>query len=63
MAQAEVEIKSGADTEAEGVRQKYAENTTRGGRAAEVAEDLGAATVAAVPQAVAAMLTGGASFV
>lgn len=51
------------DAEAEGVRQKYAENTARGGRAAEVAEDLGAATVAAVPQAVAAILTGGASSV
>ena len=51
------------DAEAEGVRQKYAENTARGGRAAEVAEDMGAATVAAVPQAVAAMLTGGASSV
>ena len=51
------------DAEAEAIRQKYAENTARGGRAAEVAEDLGAATVAAVPQAVAAILTGGASSV
>ena len=51
------------DAEAEGIRQKYAENTARGGRAAGVAEDLGAATVAAVPQAVAAILTGGASSV
>lgn len=51
------------DAEAEGVRQKYAENTARGGWAAEIAEDMGAATVAAVPQAVAAMLTGGASSV
>ena len=51
------------DAEAEGVRQKYAENTARGGRAAKVAEDLGAATVAALPQAVAAILTGGASSV
>ena len=51
------------DAEAEAIRQKYAENTGRGGRAAEVAEDLGAATVAAVPQAVAAILTGGASSV
>ena len=49
--------------EAETVRQKYAENTARGGRAAEVAEDLGAATVAALPQAGAAILTGGASSV
>ena len=51
------------DAEAEGVRHKYAENTARGGRAAEVAEDLGAATVAALPQAGAAILTGGASSV
>ena len=51
------------DAEAEAIRQKYAENTARGGRAAEVAEDLGGATVAAVPQAVAAILTGGASSV
>jgi hypothetical protein len=51
------------DAEAEGVRQKYAENTARGGRAAEVAEDLGAAIVAALPQAGAAILTGGASSV
>lgn len=49
--------------EAEAVRQKYAENTARGGRAAEVAEDLGAATVAALPQAGAAILTGGTSSV
>lgn len=51
------------DAEAEAIRQKYAENTARGGRAAEVAEDLGAATAAAVPQAVAAILTGGANSV
>lgn len=51
------------DAEAEGVRQKYAENTARGGRAAEVAEDLGAATVEALLQAGAAILTGGASSV
>ena len=49
--------------EAEAVRQKYAENTARGGRAAEVAEDLGAAIVAALPQAGAAILTGGTSSV
>lgn len=49
--------------EAEAVRQKYAENTARGGRAAEVAEDVGAATVAALPQAGAAILTGGTSSV
>lgn len=49
------------DAEAQGVQQRYAENTQRGGRAAEVFEDMGAATVAAIPQAVAAFLTGGAS--
>ena len=49
------------DAEAQGVQQRYAENTARGGKAAQVFEDLGAATVAAVPQAGAALLTGGAS--
>lgn len=49
------------DAEAQGVQQRYAENTQRGGRAAEVFEDMGAATVATIPQAVAAGLTGGAS--
>lgn len=49
------------DAEAQGVQQRYAENTERGGKAAQVFEDLGAATVAAVPQAIAALLTGGAS--
>lgn len=49
------------DAEAQGVQQRYAENTARGGKAAQVFEDLGAATVAAAPQAVAALLTGGAS--
>ena len=49
------------DAEAQGVQQRYAENTQRGGRASEVFEDMGAATVAAIPQAVAAFLTGGAS--
>nr|DAD55384.1 MAG TPA: hypothetical protein [Podoviridae sp. ct5O42] len=47
------------DAEAQGVQQRYAENTARGGKAAQVFEDLGAATVAAVPQAIAAPLTGG----
>lgn len=51
------------DAEAQGVQQRYAENTARGGKAAQVFEDLGAATVAAVPQAIAALLTGGASTV
>lgn len=49
------------DAEAQGVQQRYAENTARGGKAAQVFEDLGAATVAAMPQAGAALLTGGAS--
>ena len=49
------------DAEAQGVQQRYAENTARGGKAAQVFEDLGAATVAAVTQAIAALLTGGAS--
>lgn len=49
------------DAEAQGVQQRYAENTQRGGRAAEVFEDMSAATVAAIPQAGAAFLTGGAS--
>ena len=49
------------DAEAQGVQQRYAENTARGGKAAQVFEDLGAVTVAAVPQASAALFTGGAS--
>lgn len=49
------------NAEAEGVQQRYAENTAKGGKAAQWLEDMGAATVAAVPQAVAAILTGGAS--
>lgn len=49
------------DAESQGVQQRYAENTARGGKAAQVFEDLGAATVAAVPQAIAALWTGGAS--
>lgn len=49
------------DAEAQGVQQRYAENTARGGKAAQVFEDLGAATVAAVPRAIAALWTGGAS--
>lgn len=49
------------DAEAQGVQQRYAENTARGGKAAQVFEDLGAATVAAVPQSIAALWTGGAS--
>ena len=49
------------DTEAEGVQQRYAENTAKGGKAAEVLEDMGAAAVATLPQVAAAILTGGAS--
>lgn len=51
------------DEEAEGVRQRHAENTAKGGKAAQTLEDLAAATVAALPQAGAALLTGGASTV
>lgn len=49
------------NAEAEGVQQRYAENTAKGGKAAQWLEDMVAATVAAVPQAVAAILTGGTS--
>lgn len=49
------------DAEAQGVQQRYAENTARGGKTAQVFEDLGAATVAALPKVGAALLTGGAS--
>lgn len=43
------------------IQQKYQENTLKGGKKAEVLENLGTATVAAVPQAVIALLTGGGS--
>lgn len=43
------------------VQQNYQANTEKGGKKAEVLENLGTATVAAVPQAVIAMLTGGGS--
>lgn len=49
------------EAEAQGVQQRYEENTKRGGKTAAVFEDMGAATVAAIPQAGAALLTGGAS--
>lgn len=51
------------DAEAEGVQQRYAENTAKGGKAAEGLEDMGAAAVATLPQVAAAILTGGASTV
>ena len=47
--------------ENEAVQQKYQQNTLKGGQKAEVIENLGTATVAAVPQAVIALLTGGGS--
>lgn len=44
-----------------GIQQYYQENTEKGGKKAEILENLGTATVAAIPQAVVAMLTGGGS--
>lgn len=45
--------------EQEAVEKHYAPNAARGGKAAQIFEDLGASTVAALPQAVLALLTGG----
>ena len=47
--------------EQEAVEKHYAPNAARGGKAAQIFEDLGASTVAALPQAVLALLTGGGS--
>lgn len=47
--------------EGQEIEDKYAENVERGGKAAETFDKYGALTVAAVPQAVAAVLTSGAS--
>ncbi len=47
--------------EGQEIESKYAANVERGGKAAEVFDKYGASTVAAVPQAVAAVLTSGAS--
>ena len=47
--------------EQEAVEKHYAPNAARGGKAARIFEDLGASTVAALPQAVLALLTGGGS--
>lgn len=47
--------------EQEAIEAHYAPNATRGGKAAQIFEDLGASTVAALPQAVLALLTGGGS--
>ncbi len=47
--------------EGQEIEDKYAENVERGGKAAEIFDKYGASTVAAVPQAVAAVLTSGAS--
>ena len=47
--------------EGQEIEDKYAANVERGGKAAETFDKYGALTVAAVPQAVAAVLTSGAS--
>lgn len=47
--------------EGQEIENKYAANVKRGGKAAEIFDKYGASTVAAVPQAVAAVLTSGAS--
>lgn len=47
--------------EGQETQKKYAENVAKGGKAAELLDKYGAATVAAVPQAVMAYLTAGAS--
>lgn len=47
--------------EGQEIENKYASNVERGGKAAEIFDKYGASTVAAVPQAVAAVLTSGAS--
>lgn len=47
--------------EGQEIENKYAANVERGGKAAEIFDKYGASTVAAVPQAVAAVLTSGAS--
>lgn len=47
--------------EGQEIEDKYAENVERGGKAAEIFDKYGALTVAAAPQAVAAVLTSGAS--
>lgn len=47
--------------EGQEIENKYAANVERGGKAAEIFDKYGALTVAAVPQAVAAVLTSGAS--
>ena len=47
--------------EGQEIEHKYAANVERGGKAAEIFDKYGASTIAAVPQAVAAVLTSGAS--
>lgn len=47
--------------EGEAMAEKSAENVSKGGKAAQLLDKYGTATVAAVPQAVLAMLTGGGS--
>lgn len=47
--------------EGEQLQEKYRENVAAGGKAAQIAEQIGVGTIAAVPQAVVAMGTAGAS--
>ena len=47
--------------ESDAVNAYYAENSAKGGKIAQTVEDLGAATVAAAPQAIMAFLSGGGS--
>lgn len=55
------QIQKDISKEQETATNKYAANVQKGGTVAKVTNDLGVATVAAVPQAVLAMLSGGAS--
>ena len=55
------QIQKDITKEQEAAANKYAANVQKGGTVAKVTNDLGVATVAAVPQAVLAMLSGGAS--
>lgn len=51
----------GIQRNGQALQDKYAENVAKGGKAAELLDRYGASTVAAVPQAVLAMLTSGGS--
>jgi len=52
-------LDQGVEEELAQAQQKHQANLQAGGKLAQIANDLGVATVAALPQAVAAMLTGG----